>query len=341
MGISRESIQESSAPSTPVGSVADQVNELLGGGQEEIPEQEVQEEEQYDDQQEEIQAEDDQEAVEAEQAEGDIELINLTQVAEHFGIEAEDMYGIEVPMADNQPPRTISELKDEVQTFRREREQFLHAQQTLQRKTQEVEQMRNSPDLLMNSDLLDIEGAIRAIDAQFKSIDWNNVQDPGQASLYRQQLTDAKQTAEAEKRRIVDGMRRQQYEATQQRGAEDWKETIRRIPEWKDPSALNKDRSAMQETSLSYNVSPEELYQITDPRFLSMIRDLSKLKSELSSDTLKAKEVRKRGIRFRKNARHRATQPVQNKALQSKLNKARKSTDRRVINDAVTDLLNQ
>jgi hypothetical protein len=320
-----------------------QVNQLIAGEavEEQEPDQ-VQEvdteaEERIDELLEEDQEEqEEQDVVQQEE----VEIQNLTQLADYLGLQAEESYGIEIPMPDGQEAMTISALKDEVIDRRREQASIEQAKQELQKQAQELEQRRLQPAPAFSDELLDIEATIRAIDAQFRATDWDNIENPGQAALYRQQLGDAKNQAVEKRNSLLQKQAQEQNTAYMNQAAIDWQETVKVIPEWSDGKVVQADKAKIKSDINDYGFRDEEIFMITDPRVIRMLRDFTLMKERLKKAEEGATEVRKRGIRVPNRQRQGISQG-QKAALASKINKAKKTQDRRDIADAVTDLINQ
>jgi ribosomal protein L13E len=204
---------------------------------------------------------------------------------------------------------------------------------------QEIQQQQMQGLPQYSNELLDAEATIRAIDAQYQSIDWDSVEDKGQAALYRQQLNDAKQQMLERREQVLQKQKQEQQQAFTQRAAADWQETIKAIPEWRDNNKVQSDKAKIKVDINEYGFRDEEIFTITDPRVIRMLRDFTLMKEKLNTAGIKAKEVRKRGIAVPNRARNQIPNS-QRTALSNKIKRAKKTQDRRDINSAVTDLLN-
>ena len=317
MSVAEDVVQSDSTPRNDVDAILEEeFGETQEGEEEEL--QEIEDEELPED---EI-PEDEQEATDEE--EDNLVLSEISDVAKHLGVEAEEMYSVEIPMADGEQPMTISALKDEVRQHRMQQQQFMSQQQQLNAQQQQFELARNTPGAQYSQELMEVQGAIQAIEAQDKSVDWANVEDAGQAALYRQQLQEAKTEALTKRHQILTGMQQKQRQAYVEQKNYDWASILNIIPEWKDQTVFVEDRNSMSSIGAEYGLSESDLLNISDPRFNKLLYDYTKLRAGTNTANTKAKEVRKRGVRLRTHSTKRVTK-VKNAAVQSKIDRARKS----------------
>lgn len=268
----------------------------------------------------------------------EVTLQNLTQFADYLDISSEEAYGIEVPMPHGEAPITISALKDEVIEARRSKQVLEDQRSKFQDEvTKFKEQQSSLPNL--SEDMLNVEAALRSVNAQINSTEWDKVEDPGQAALYRQQLNDAKSQLIEKRQGIIQteqNFREQQFTEQANR---DWQETIKAIPEWRDSQALEKDKILISKNINSYGFTDREVFSITDPRVIQLLRDYTLLKAKADTNSIEAKKVIKKGISVA-NRGKRTVSNSQKKQLASKINKAKRTGDRRDIADAVNNLIN-
>lgn len=266
--------------------------------------------------------EEEQEVAEEEVEEDEVVLSGLSDVAKHLGVDQEELYAIEIPLADGEQPVTLSAMKDELRTHRQERQQFMYQQQQLAQAQEQFEQIRNTPGAQYNQELMDVQGAIQAIEAQDKAVDWSNVEDAGQAALYRQQLQEAKNEAIQKRTQILNEMQAKNQQTYVEQKNRDWQQILQVIPEWSDREVYTRDRADINLVGKNYGVSEAELQEMSDPRFNKLMYDYVQLLKKTNTAQAKAKEVRKRGVKIRSRGAQRVTRK-QNAAVESKIKRAK------------------
>lgn len=299
----------------PLGDGEDRIDELV---QEEQEEQETEQE------------------VDKEQE--DITLENLKQFADYLGIQPEEAYGIEIPMPHGEPPLTISALKDEVVAARQNKQQFENERRQFQEQVSQFQQQANTIPQL-SEEMLNIEAAMRAIDAQITNTKWDEIEDAGQAALYRQQLNDARQQLQGKKQEVIQREQQATRQAFLEQANADWVETVRVIPEWQNGDTVKQDKVKIKNHFNEYGFTDQEIFGLTDPRILRVLRDFTLLKERTNKQNIEAKKVIRKGVTV-PNRQRTGISDSQKAQLAGKINKAKKTQDRRDIADAVTNLLN-
>lgn len=280
---------------------------------------------------------DDEDEVKDDLEEGDVVLNGLSDLADHLGVGPEDLYNVEIPMADGEAPITISALKDEVRQARQQRFQLNQQQEELERGRRELETLRNNPATQFSEELLEAESVIRVIDAQLGSVDWNNIDDSGKAALYRQQLQDARNQAVQQRDALRQGMGNKQREAIRNKQIEDYNKTLQVIPEWTNKEVFTKDRTRMFELASKYGFTQEEFVNLTDPRSNQMMRDFVNLLEKTNNAEQGLKNTRKKGVVVRTKSRRRA-KAQGNAATQSKVERAKRTGNKSDIMDAARSI---
>ena len=125
----------------------------------------------------------------------------------------------------------------------------------------------------------------------------------------------------------------QQYNAnweTQQR-----EQVLEAIPEWKDPDNLAKDRDAIVNVGAEYGFSAAEMQYTQDSRTLRMLRDFSRMKSQLADMQTAAKRTRgKPNAPGKQN-----TRKLTKRRLNEALGRAKQSSDMSDKRKAVSYLI--
>lgn len=275
-------------------------------------------------------------------------LKTITELAQYLEIEPEDVYNLQVPMSDGENPLTISEMKDEYikhirtqQRFDEERKSFEEERTKHQQEFSQMQAQASSGATAVNEKVIEAEGTLRAITAQFESINWEEAKqhDAGQAAMYRQELQEAYQKASQMKQQAIQEAHTESQKAYQEYATNEWAETVKSIPEWTSQDSLKTDQAEMWETAKEYGISQNEFYRTVDHRLLKLLRDYTKLKVGMKNSDANAKRVRQTGVTLKPRGIKRFA-PTKKKALQEKISRAQKSHDMRDQVSAVTDLLN-
>ena len=120
-----------------------------------------------------------------------------------------------------------------------------------------------------------------------------------------------------------------QWEKTQR------EQVLEAIPEWKQADALQKDRDAIVAIGADYGFSEPEMQYTNDARTLRMLRDFSRMKSELEAAKSAAKVKRQApGAPGKQNTRR-----LTKRRLENALSSAKSSSDPREKQKAISYLI--
>ena len=241
---------------------------------------------------------------EAPEGEGLGLFTDLVDVLEE-GTTAEDLYsGLRVPFADGSKP-TVGELKDfyqrkldvesematQKQVMADERAKLDEAKQQIALSSQTVGQVPQA--------VIDAQAELKHLVDEAGKIDWPKyeAEDPGEAALTRQKLDTAYRMATQKLEQAQAAHDREQTKAYQDFLQKNVQELLVRVPEWKDESRLNTEKTEMSKYLQPYGYSSDDLNSIVDPRQLHLMRDYMLLRRYVDKSKQNASKVKERGNR--------------------------------------------
>jgi len=254
----------------------------------------------------------------------------LTDLADELGVSPEDLYSLKVK-PDNGDPMTIGELKDRVQQFQRQQQEYDTALaqaeeerrsyvERLQTITQQEEELsRRGKDAIMEMQLAE---------AQYKRINWDELEklNPAQAVLEKQKLFQRHAVAEKE----LNEARAEAQEAMQKRFQEAKyfhdRKILQRVPEWKDPEKAKVEVEGIIRWAQSeYDFTDQELGGVIDWRYRDILRK-ARLYDSMKQEKEKIVSGNKPGLVINRGA---STSPRGSKdsQLKQKIEAAKKSRD--------------
>lgn len=312
------------------------------GEDEDLDDQETDDQEESDeaDSDEDEGKEEEQEGEEEEGEEGDIE--NITQLAEHLEADESAIYSLEVPMGDGLEPVSISELKDAYMSRERDQKQFAEDRQKFDeavRYQQSVwEENQKLPEF--NQNVLAAATNVMAIEQADANFDWESLEneDPTQAILQRQKVTEAHRKAVAAYEKAVNELESKRKSAFEDMKKYEKAKTLEAIPEWASPEAYQKDADKIGNLLLEYGYNAKEVQNVYDHRLTKLVRDFTLLREKAKNVDTTKKKLRITPKKLK--GKHTQTRKTGKKiALKRKIETATASKDNRVKADAVTDLL--
>ena len=272
--------------------------------------------------------------------------ITLPQLATELEIEPEKLYGMMIPLKD-QEPVTISELKDIAQSKVADREEVERIKQELQQEQEVFEQKQSelyrNIEQVAPQELVRAQAELVAAQSEKAGIDWLSLesQNPGQAALLRQKLDEKIQIAQHNAGQITERMdavrnevmtQRQQAEQQQQAYAMQTLQSL--VPEWRDENVYIREREQMVDKLVQAGIPEVDIRALKSPALVKYLRDSLQTVEAITAARPKVKQhkvltaqaVREKG-RGKKQAEKRLIQ------------KATESRDVRVKDEAIRKLM--
>jgi hypothetical protein len=131
----------------------------------------------------------------------------------------------------------------------------------------------------MSDAYLEAVGTVKAIEAQYAQIDWDELdeKDPGRAANLRQRFATSYAAAkhQAEQVRSEEDQKRQQEQQQwfQQTLVQEDQRLMQLVPEWRDMETVKKEVPQINEYLFSMGYTPDELQHIVDGRARAIARD--------------------------------------------------------------------
>ena len=210
---------------------------------------------------------------------------DLGALAQAIDVDPEWLYGIKIPMGDNQPPIKLGELKDQLTSAQR------NAREIEKRLNEQLEAGRAGASMQddlsrWTDEMVTAKGRMDYLQQQFESINWNDDSlEKGDLAYYRQQYIDAFAKAQAvftEARAKRDqaamesfGTYREQQKA----------KLLEAIPEWSDQAALQRDLSNIMDVAKTYDFSDRDIRAVMDHRVFRLLRDMANLRAQVGQVT--------------------------------------------------------
>lgn len=328
----------------------DYVPDIENAGEEEIPADELSEDQEIDLEDEGIDEADveeteevDEEAEEVEDVaeEQDVETIN--QLAQLLEVEEGQLYDIQVPLGDGLAPVSIGQLKDGYMEVERSRTQLQNERAAFESDVEQFKQQASQQNLpMMNEEVMEAAVTMRMIQEQYQNIDWDafEQQDAAKALLHRQKLNDSYTHAENKYNQLMSMHNQQKEDALKQVKVKSRQKILESIPEWSDPAVFKKEGDAIGNILVKeYGYTPKEISQVYDHRLSKLLRDFMILKQkDAQADTV----VKKLRIAPKKlpSSGQGVKKVVQKKKLDKTIAAAKNSRDVRDKVSAVSQLIN-
>ena len=225
-----------------------------------------------------------QEDAEGESPEGydadDGEIRTIADLAAANEWDPADLYALEVAMPSGQQPIKLGQMKDELIKARQETQAL---QQQVQQHQQMVGELQQQVGVSQQVDhvLQEIGGRINALQSYLEGETMQKLREenPGLAASKYQEVQQAIQQLTAEGDKYL-GERRQMEQVRDQEALRGMVHYIgEKIPEWRDPALVKRERPGIESLFNAYGYSPQEIAMLRDPRALHMARDLMLAKS--------------------------------------------------------------
>ena len=277
--------------------------------------------------------------------EQDQEVRTFKELAEVLEVEPEFLYNLEFKLGGSGESRTLGSIKDQLQdqeTLTRartqletQRNEFQQQQQAWQQQVaQSRQQVLQAPQEVMQA-----QAEIVAWTKAGEHLEANKDQfDPGTLALKKQEVMTGIQSAQARLQDVTGRLRGESDQMFRQKMVEEAQQLRAKVPEWTDPSKAQQGRAEITGMMQEYGFTPDALNTIGDHRYIVMLRDLARLKSELAN----AKKVITRGAKIPRVLKPGAAPDVgtaQKQKLNAQLDAAKQSRNLRTKAAAVAQLL--
>jgi hypothetical protein len=281
----------------------------------------------------------------AEEEEPDIHDIH--QLASAIGVDAEYMYGLQIPMPEGQDPITLGQYKDMVQQqgetgaaenrLNTERELFQQEKQRYEAEmSNRMQAMQQVPQ-----EVQEAEARQQALALQYQSIDWAALeqQDAGQAALQKQNLSTAFNQAgqEVEAARNRQAALQQQYMAGTRQ--EEEAKLLLAIEAWRDPKVREKGTASVSKLMADYGFAPNEIGNVMDHRAIRIMNDLARYREQAGDMNPALKKVKQAPKALRPGGRQAKVKPTALKEAKERLARAGPAKRRQAEIDVAKALL--
>ena len=197
-------------------------------------------------------------------------------------------------------PVPLGQLKDQLQTMRKELSEVQQREQAIAEREKQVEQIARqgmAQAQQVPQQILAAASNMQALKNAHDSYDWEtlNKTDPAKYSSLKLRFQEAMGKAQQ------DFMQAQQVvsQETQKQLVEERTKLLGRVREWRDPKVLAQDWQTMQSTLAVFDMTPQDLNQIRDHRVLAAFHRLAQLEQHGKAAESTMQQVRKspRGLR--------------------------------------------
>lgn len=209
---------------------------------------------------------------------------NVSDLSKAIGVEAEDIYNMQISLSEGHKPVRLGDIKDSFQTVNHENEEL---KSQLESQAEQIQQAQAglTQNQQVSNEMMQVQGEIASIQQQFNGINWadEEAENPGHAALMRQKLNEQYQSAQNKAVQLdqLQSQQKQQFLAGQH------KKMYEILPEWKDDAVKRADQDLIRSTLKNNGYSDDEINKIADPTVLKMVRRLA----QFEANELKAKEV--------------------------------------------------
>lgn len=213
---------------------------------------------------------------EAEKAEG--QRFKVAELAKAIGWEAKDLYDDLIVPLGNGEELTLGELKNRreeaAQAVQAVEQAWAQVQQAQQQVQQHQQQLLSGQQAL-SQEVIDAQGTIRAIEAQYSTVDWDKLEenDPGRAANERQKFATKYAEAKSKLQDVQQQQDQQRGQAMQQLRVQHDQALLQMVPEWRDPNVAQQESAAISQYLVGIGFQPQELQTIFDARARAVARD--------------------------------------------------------------------
>jgi hypothetical protein len=215
-----------------------------------------------------------------------VEIGTLSELAEHIGVEVEDLYHITVPVpvGDGKQEISIGEWKDRIKAgidaeqVSKERETFAQEQRAV---AQELAAKRAQVEQGVAQAAALTQAAEKRLLSDMESIDWNALrsEDPAEWSAKRTEL----QARQGQIQRAKEDLQKAWAQHAEAQRAEDQANLaqhierergalLKAVPDWADQKAFESERADMRTYLLGAGFTDEDIEHAVDHRLIVMAR---------------------------------------------------------------------
>lgn len=250
--------------------------------------------------------EDSAEPDESEELTGDeVSIEDISQLADHLGIDVSEMYNLRVPITDSEGKRrdiTLGEWKDGFQLNEQAQKVQKQAQEEYDALTKQRQEFEQQAQAAAAQTQRYIQAAQKELTQEFNAINWESLrqQDPGQYAVKRQDFIERNARLGQLEQQAAQEWQQQQTQLQQQREAQYGKYLEREqqalyesIPEWRNEEAARTEKSRVSEYLQSTGYTPEEIGNAADHRAIVLARKAMLWdESQKKADTAKKKVLK-------------------------------------------------
>ena len=267
---------------------------------------------------------------------GEVEPYSVASFAEATGLDVSDIYDIEVPTGVNDESVPLGKLKHEMQDAIRERDSMQAQIADMEGKLQNAQSGMQAGQQVSN-EVMQAQAQKEAIVLQYQQVNWEELEksNPGEAALHRQKFQTAFNQAEGAIQQAHD-----QQEQMRQQGLQSaFKQMHEMIPEWNDQAVMDADHAKIRTAMQGAGYPDEMINHVSDPRALTIWRELVMLREEKAAATGAIQKVRKAPKVLKGAARIPTKKSVDFSALKKGVQNAKPGDRRKAEFDAVKQLL--
>jgi hypothetical protein len=261
-----------------------------------------------------------------------VEIGTVTELAEHLGVKAEDLYNLKFKMPGSGDEVTLGQIKD---SYRASNDVTHEAAEVRkQRETLETElaQKRDATQQTLAEAAALVDTAEKRMMSEYESVDWNalRTENPTQWVALRQEVQERQRLLEATKSDIrtrwqqnIEDAQRESVARLNERVEQETAKLLEVLPEWKDPEVAKTERSALHSYLVAQGFAVEEVEQVVDHRAVLLAR-----KARLYDEAVaQAKETaaKKKVVRIGKKTLRAGTAPSKQDTADDKLAGLRKA----------------
>lgn len=256
-----------------------------------------------------------------------VEITDLKGLVEAIDVDPEFLYGLDVPMGDNEEPVKLGSLKDAFMDAKRE-SRGLQDQITQYKQQLEAVKAGSSSLGQWTNEMIQAQGQMAMLQQQFDNTDWTSDEvDKGELALYRQQLTDGYAKAQNQFTQAQEQQAQHAQQSIQLQQQAEREALLKAIPAWSDEAVSVKEKTDIVNTAKSYGFEENDIRGVMDHRVVLLLRDLAQLKANAAKAKESASKIRKApkvlGTRQRQQSTDQSVNELIQQARQGGKNKSR------------------
>ena len=213
----------------------------------------------------------------------EIEVADIAALAEHIGTDVADLYNVPIPYTKDGERHefTLGEIKDQLPEFRETLAQREQVQAALKQQQELQAQMQQRFEADRQQVATHLQAAEQALLSDMASINWEQLKqdNPGEwaakSEEFRRKHGELQRIAQeaasgfSERQKAIAEQTQKQTEEMLQR---EQQQLLRAIPEWRDDTTAEAERSALVEYMRETGYTSDELNNVVDHRALVIAR---------------------------------------------------------------------